>query len=93
MQMRAPNSTAAMGRGAEGRPDWRDDAPYRALMGIDAAGLAWEWLRRDPDYAAWWQAQPVTEAQLLQGIPIVAAMRRAHHWGLHFRRAARPPRA
>lgn len=45
-----------MGPGADGRPDWREGAPYRALMGIDAAGLAWEWLRRDPDYAAWWRA-------------------------------------
>lgn len=36
----------------EGRPDWRNDAPYRALAGIDRAGLAWEWLRRDPGYAA-----------------------------------------
>jgi hypothetical protein len=61
-------------------------------MGIDAAGLAWEWLRRDPAYAAWWQAQPATEAQLRQGVPIVAAMRDAPSWGLHFRRAARPSR-
>ncbi|WP_373278325.1 transcriptional regulator domain-containing protein [Sphingomonas pituitosa] len=41
-----------MGPAADLRPDWRDDAPYRALAGIDRAGLAWEWLRRDPSYAA-----------------------------------------
>lgn len=82
-----------MGQGAEGRPDWRDDAPYRALIGIDAAGLAWEWLRRDPDYAAWWQTQPIGEAQLLQGVPTVAATRRAHDWGILFRRASGPLRA
>jgi len=41
-----------MGPAPEGRPDWRDSAPYRALIGIDRAGLAWEWLRRDPAYAA-----------------------------------------
>ncbi|MFL0415730.1 transcriptional regulator domain-containing protein [Sphingomonas sp. 179-A 2A2 NHS] len=41
-----------MGRAPESRPDWRDSAPYRALIGIDRAGLAWEWLRRDPAYAA-----------------------------------------
>jgi hypothetical protein len=41
-----------MGPAPDGRPDWRDSAPYRALAGIDRAGLAWEWLRRDPDYAA-----------------------------------------
>lgn len=82
-----------MGRGADARPDWRDDAPYRALSGIDAAGLAWEWLRRDPRYIAWRQAQPITETQLLEGVPIVAAMGRAHDWGLLFRRASRPFRA
>jgi hypothetical protein len=41
-----------MGPTPENRPDWRDSAPYRALAGIDRAGLAWEWLRRDPAYAA-----------------------------------------
>jgi len=41
-----------MGPAPDGRPDWRDSAPYRALAGIDRAGLAWEWLRRDPAYAA-----------------------------------------
>jgi len=41
-----------MGPAADPRPDWRDDAPYRALAGIDRAGLAWEWLRRDSGYAA-----------------------------------------
>lgn len=30
--------------------DWRSEAPYRALIGCDAALFAWEWLRRDPDY-------------------------------------------
>jgi hypothetical protein len=74
-----------MGRGAEDRPDWHDAAPYRALMDIDAAGLAWEWLRRDPAYGAWWEAQPVAPVQLVQGIPIVEAMRGARQWGLHFR--------
>lgn len=82
-----------MGQGTEGRPDWRDDAPYRALIGIDAAGLAWEWLRRDPDYAAWWRAQPTSEPQLLQGVPIVAAMRRSTEWGILFRGASGPLRA
>lgn len=30
--------------------DWRSDAPYRTLIGCDAALFAWEWLRRDPEY-------------------------------------------
>lgn len=31
-------------------PDWRDAEAYRALLGVDRALLAWEWLRRDPHY-------------------------------------------
>lgn len=30
--------------------DWRDAAAYRPLWRCDRAMLAWEWLRRDPDY-------------------------------------------
>jgi hypothetical protein len=36
--------------------DWTDPAHYDALAGISAAGLAWEWLRRDPGYRAAWRA-------------------------------------
>lgn len=35
-----------------GIPDWRSDAPYRALAACDAPLIAWEWLRRDPAYRA-----------------------------------------
>lgn len=35
---------------ASGLPDWHNPAPYTALVGIDRAGLMWEWLRRDPAY-------------------------------------------
>lgn len=31
-------------------PDWRDAEAYRALLGVNRALLAWEWLRRDPFY-------------------------------------------
>lgn len=27
-------------------------APYRALLTLDAAGFAWEWLRRNPAFRA-----------------------------------------
>lgn len=30
--------------------DWQDSASYRSLCGLDRAGLAWEFVRRDPDY-------------------------------------------
>jgi hypothetical protein len=31
-------------------PDWRNAEAYRGLSGIDPQLLAWEWLRRDPEY-------------------------------------------
>lgn len=31
-------------------PDWRDAAAYARLLDADRSLLAWEWLRRDPDY-------------------------------------------
>lgn len=33
-------------------PDWRDAASYAPLLDADRSILAWEWLRRDPDYRA-----------------------------------------
>jgi len=33
-------------------PDGSDPAAYRWLRGLDRSGWAWEWLRRDPHYAA-----------------------------------------
>ncbi|WP_225157422.1 MULTISPECIES: DUF6499 domain-containing protein [unclassified Bradyrhizobium] len=30
--------------------DWRSEEAYSGLKKADAADLAWEWLRRDPDY-------------------------------------------
>ena len=32
-------------------PDWRDREQYRHMLDLDRAGWAWEWLRRNPDYA------------------------------------------
>ena len=33
-------------------PDWRDAAAYAPVLAADRSILAWEWLRRDPDYVA-----------------------------------------
>lgn len=33
--------------------------PYRALLDLDAAGFAWEWLRRNPDFRALWRRSGV----------------------------------
>ncbi|QOZ36383.1 transcriptional regulator domain-containing protein [Bradyrhizobium sp. CCBAU 53421] len=30
--------------------DWRSEEAYSGLKNAEAADLAWEWLRRDPDY-------------------------------------------
>lgn len=75
-----------MGPAPEGRPDWRDSAPYRALSGIDRAGLAWEWLRRDPAYVA-------MSARLRRAggmAPHLEMEADARAFGLCFRRGCRP---
>ncbi|WP_353744656.1 DUF6499 domain-containing protein [Sphingomonas sp. 66-10] len=59
--------------------DWQDPAPYRRLKGVDRAGVMWEWLRRDPDYVAWYtSASRATRDQCREDDPLI--------WGLHFRR-------
>jgi len=65
---------------AEVGPDWHRSAPYRALLGIDQAGLAWEWLRRDPAYIAIAHSDAVAPSRDLREDPA------ALPWGLHFRR-------
>lgn len=63
--------------------DWRSDARYAALAGIDRAGLMWEWLRRDPDYVAWFvRASSATRGARLD--PAADPLQ----WGLHFRRTS-----
>lgn len=53
-------------------PDWRDAAAYASVLVCGRPALAWELLRRDPDYRA-----AVANAGV--GSDIGA------HWGLHFR--------
>jgi hypothetical protein len=75
-----------MARALEPLVDWRDGAQYRALLGIDRAGLAWEWLRRDPAYiacAAHYRPAAV-DRDLIREDPA------ALPWGLHFLRGAGP---
>lgn len=64
----------------EGLPDWRDAADYRALLGAAPEMLAWEWLRRDPGYAAAARAAP----RRVRALPeVTAADPAACGWGLH----------
>lgn len=75
-----------MARAVEPRVDWRDGARYRALLGIDRAGLAWEWLRRDPDYVAC-----AARHRAVAGNPdLIREDPAALPWGLHFLRGSGP---
>lgn len=76
------------GPAAKGDPwDWRDARPYERLRGIDRAGLMWEWLRRDPEYVAWY----VRASRATRGSAMPAELD-AEQWGLHFRRRSCPRR-
>lgn len=57
--------------------DWRDPAPYQVAETLTAPDLAWEFLRRDPDYQKTYEASRRTSP--------AAADDAAGHWGLRFR--------
>ena len=67
--------------------DWRSPAAYRHAKHIQAAGFAWEYLRRNDDYRQEFQTIALTGA--LSGRDLEAF---ADRWGLRFpmrsRRAA-----
>lgn len=62
--------------------DWRDGTRYAALLGIERAAFAWEWLRRDEGYRR--EARAVLEDR---AAPAAQALQRrdprAWKWGLH----------
>jgi hypothetical protein len=51
-------------------PDWRDEAPYDAIVALGRDALAWEVLRRNPAYQRF-VAQPCKFGAVAD-------------WGLHF---------
>lgn len=59
---------------------WRDAGPYAALAATGARGLAWELLRRYPDYPG---GGAQGDGPLIAANPAFTA-----RWGLHFRRGA-----
>lgn len=65
---------------AQGLPDWRDEAAYASLRGVERAAFAWEWLRRDPAYRAAAAAGALRSGS--GGMP-GPAEDAAAHWGLH----------
>lgn len=74
-------------------------AEYQAMVSLNARGLAWEWLRRNPEFrrisasagAAARRASALAEtavqrsARALIEIPQHPSARRWSHWGLFFR--------
>lgn len=76
-----PASTSTIGL-----PDWHDAAPYARLVTLDRAGMAWEWLRRDPAYRLF-HAESSSEHRggedgaVVRALPQVPSAR----WGLLFR--------
>jgi hypothetical protein len=52
-------------------PDWRDDGAYAAVLTGGRPALAWELLRRNPEYRAFAGVGPSSDASA--------------RWGLHFR--------
>lgn len=61
---------------------WRDAGLYAALAATGARGLAWELLRRDPDYPG--GADPGDGPLTAADTAFTA------RWGLHFRRGTGP---
>ena len=53
-------------------PTWQPAAAYLYILDLDAASLAWEYLRRNALYQADWRIRPRT-----------ARTRAAHRWGLY----------
>jgi hypothetical protein len=60
-------------------PDWRSPAAYAYVADLSPSDLAWEFLRRNPDYQR--------ECQALQQQPesLDLAEAFARRWGLRFR--------
>lgn len=61
---------------------WRDARVYASLADFGSRGLAWELLRRNPDYAG---GAEQGDGSLIAAHPAFVA-----RWGLHFRRGAAP---
>jgi hypothetical protein len=61
------------------RGSWREPEIYAVLADVGARGLAWELLRRNPDYPG---------RGIIGDRPQIADAAFTARWGLHFRRNA-----
>lgn len=66
------------------KEDWRLRAAYEYAAGMDRAGLAWEFLRRNPDYRTAYEAAPAQADDGTDGP--------ARRWGLRFPGGSKPAR-
>jgi hypothetical protein len=66
------------------REDWRSRAAYDYATTMEAPGLAWEFLRRNPDYRADYE---IARAEADDG-----AAGPARCWGLRFSGGSKPTR-
>ena len=58
---------------------------YRHLLELDRAGWAWEWLRRNPNFASAYSARtPLYESGRSIVIAADASRPDLMRWGLHF---------
>ncbi len=58
------------------KEDWRSRSAYTYADNLDAPGLAWEFLRRNSDYQAAFEAAPAQADHGVDGP--------ARRWGLRF---------
>lgn len=66
------------------KPDWRSSSAYDHIRKINASGLAWEFLRRNPDYRRDYRRY----RHIVDQTEIAVALRR---WGVRFRGRPGPP--
>lgn len=67
-------------------PDWQDGRHYQPLNGFDAAGLAWEFVRRNPNYRSTVMPLGTVTGETRAGVEILpAGFPGAPAWGLSFR--------
>jgi hypothetical protein len=77
----AVGARARRGRRAVSTETWRSDERYEALKGCSATDLAWEFLRRNPDY----RADFAKALESASGGPACAGSAPWARWGLSFR--------
>ena len=82
--------------GISPRADWRDPESYKPLIDLDRAGWAWEWLKRNPDFATAAGGLPqvspplrpsATEPRLKAAQPRILRIQNPgpfEHWGVFF---------